>query len=90
MDAGIAVRILHGSDNSSTELETGTDGKFPLFRKPPIVIGQTSLVKQTQKAFRLSLGFQTKTRQSAIRTGSVFGRMHVLDADTLNYTKHEK
>src|SRR5713101_1401512 len=32
---------------------------------------------------------QPKTRQSAIRKGSVFGRMHVLDADTLNYTEHE-
>ena len=33
----------------------GTDGKFPLFYKSPIIISKTSLFKQYGKTFRLSL-----------------------------------
>src|SRR6266849_5511732 len=41
----------------------GTDGKFPLLRKPPIVMSQTSLVKQTSESVPSVLGLPVRARR---------------------------
>ncbi len=41
----------------------GTDATFPLLRKPPIVMSQTSLVKQTSEGVPSVLRLQVKARR---------------------------